>query len=270
MPDELIGTQVVPTEVEPKEKVDEQPVVSPELQAEIDRLENRKLELEKVAREAEEKAIYWRKQKAEARADFFKKGEEKPPEKEKVDLEIGPAPKKEDFDDYDSYVAAIADYRAEIKKAEWLRDETTKNQQAEYQKKIENLYTKLEVGYTKYADFEEVAKDITVPITPLIRDILAESEHPEDVAYYLGKNRAEAIKLSRMTPFAAAREIARIEAEVAKAPPSPNQPNQPKKISDATPPIKPLGSSDTVTKDPNKMTQKEYETWAKERGMRHF
>ncbi len=265
MPEELIVTGTVVTP--PEGRVDETPQVSPEIQAEIDRLQARKDELEKTTKEAEEKAIYWRKQKAEARADFFKRGEEKPPETKEPDLGVGPAPKKEDFDDYDAYVDAIVDYRTNVKMAKWQKDEIEKGQQTEYQRKIEGLQAKLEEGYKKYPDFEEVAKDPTVPITPLIRDILTEIEHPEDVAYYLGKNRTEAIKISRMTPFAATREIVRIEAEVAKSPPSPGQS---KIISGAPPPLKPVGSSDTVTKDPNKMNQKEYEIWAKEKGMRQF
>jgi hypothetical protein len=268
MSDELIVTQVVATEVKPPEvKVDEAPQVTPELQAEMDRLQKKKEEFEEVAKQAEEKAIYWRKQKAEARADFFKRGEEKPPEVKEPDLGIGPAPRKEDFEDYDAYVEALVEHRTNAKLAKWQRDETEKEQQGEYKRKIESLHTRLEEGYRKYPDFEEVARDPTVPITPLIRDILAETEHPEDVAYYLGKNRTEAIKISRMTPFAATREIAKIEAEVAKSPPSPNQP---KIISGAPPPLKPVGSSDTVTKDVRNMNQQEFEAYAKEKGWRQF
>jgi len=182
-------------------------------------------------------------------------------------IEIGPPPKKEDFDDYDKYVEAVVEHRTNAKLAKWRKDEEEKSTQTEYQKKISDLYLRLNRGYEKYPDFEEVAKDQSVPITMVVRDILAESEIPEDVAYYLGKNRTEAIKIARMTPFAAAKEIGRIEMELKKNPVTPTQP----KIPGAPPPIKPVGSSENVvSKDPAKMTQAEWEEEAKRRGMRRF
>lgn len=269
MPEEL--NQEVATQVEaaivPEKVVDESPKVSPEIQAELDRLEAKRLELEKVAKEAEEKAIYWRKQKAEARAEFFKgdKGREEPPRPKETPPDIGPVPRKEDFDDYDKYMEAVVDYRTQTKIAQWKKSEEEKGQQTEFQKKIEGLYDKLNRGYEKYPDFEEIARDPSVPITPVVRDILAESETPEDIAYYLGKNRTEAIRLSRMTPFAAAKEIGRIEMEIKK-----NQPTNEVNVTKSPPPIKPLGSGETTAKDPEKMTQKEYEDWARSRGMKPF
>jgi hypothetical protein len=275
MSDELISsqpvaTQIVSTQVEAGKKgVDESPVVSPEIQAEIDRLAKVKADHEKAAKEAEEKAIYWRKEKAAARADYFRRGErvEEPPPEKKEEITVGTPPKREDFEDYDAYVDALVDYRTEVKLAKWQKSEAEKQGKTEYQQKIEGLLTKIDEGYKKYPDFEEVAKDPTVPITPLIRDILAEVDHPEDVAYYLGKNRAEAIKISRMTPFAAHKEILKIEAEVAKASPSPST----TKVTNAPSPIKPLGSGDSLpNKDISKMTQKEYEEWRKSQGARNF
>ncbi len=263
---QVVATQVVPTQVESRPGgIDQPPVVSPEIQAEIDRLAKVRADAEKAAKEAEDKAIYWRKEKAAARAEYFRKGEERPPEPTPT---VALAPKREDFDDYDVYVDALVEFRTNAQLAKWQKSETEKGQQTEIQRKLETLHVKLDEGYRKYPDFEEVAKDPSVPITPLIRDILAEVDHPEDVAYYLGRNRAEAIKIARMTPFAAHKEILRIEAEVAKSPPSPGSPNP---ISGAPPPIKPLGSGDSLPqRDISKMTQKEYEAFAKERGMRRF
>ncbi len=279
MSDELITSQVVatvvPTGVEGK-GVDEAPVIDAATQAEIDRLTKVKADAEEAATKAEEKAIYWRKQKAEARADYFKGGKE--PEKPETPAKESetPAPKREDFEDYDAYMDArsiynairIVDEKVDERISKWRKEESEKETKTDYQRKIEGLTTKLEEGYKKYPDFEDVVKDPSVPITLLIRDILSETEHPEDVAYYLGKNRAEAIKISRMTPVAATREILRIEAEVAQKPLSPNQP---KIISDAPPPVKAIGSGESIPqKDISKMNQKEYEAYAEEKRMRRF
>jgi hypothetical protein len=269
MPDELTQ-QVVATQVTaPKpEEINETPQLSPEVQAEIERLKKVKEDAEKAAKEAEEKAIYWRKQKAEARAEYFK-GDRKPPEGPPVVNEplpqAGKPPAPGDFDDYNKYVEAVVDYRADLKLAQWRQEEESKKSQTQYQDKLKDLYERLDKGYEKYPDFEEVARDPSVPITAIVRDILAESERPEDVAYYLGKNRTEAIKLSRMTPIAAAKEIARIEMEISKT-----NPSAVNKITNAPPPIKPVGSSEVVNKPPDKMTQKEFEQWRLSQGAKRF
>jgi hypothetical protein len=111
-----------------------------------------------------------------------------------------------------------------------------------------------------------VALAQTVPITPMVMEALAETENPADIAYYLGKNQPKAVAISRMTPIAAARAIAQIEASLSGTPPQPPT----KKTTTAPPPIKPVGSSNTVTKDPEKMTQAEYEAYRLAQGAKRF
>lgn len=233
------------------------------MQAEIDRLAE-------VKRKAEEDARYWRKEKARARADYFKGGDagDGTPAPQKQPVNVGAAPRQEDFDDYDKYNEAKIAYEVKKAKAEWDRDAAERSQNEEYQAKMQGLQEKISEGFGKYDDFEEVAFDQTIPITPVITEILAESEMPADVAYYLGKNRAEAVKISRMTPTGAARAIARIELEIGKTPPSTTPPA--KKTSGAPAPIKPVGSGNRVTKNPDDMTQAEFEQMRKEQGAKPF
>src|SRR3989304_5025887 len=122
MSDELIasGSAIVATEVPLViPHVDEPPQLTPELQAEVDRL-------------------------AKVKAQQLK---------------------REDFEDYDSLVEAVVDYKADLKIAKWREDDGKRTGQEEYQKKITALAEKLDEGYTLYPDFEEVAKDQSVPIT---------------------------------------------------------------------------------------------------------
>jgi hypothetical protein len=103
----------------------------------------------------------------------------------------------------------------------------------------------------------------------MIVDILSECDHPADVAYYLAKNRIEGVAISRMTPLKAAREIAKLELKIANNPTPPTP--TPKKTTSAPPPINPIaGGTGGIDKDPNKMTQKEYEQWRISRGARRF
>lgn len=265
MADEVVATQVEApepsgpaTEALPEVSVDTPPDPAA-LKAEIDRLAE-------VKAKAEEDARYWRKQKAEARADYFK-SKDQPPQPPVEDLGIGKEPQKGEYTDYEKYLDDKVAYEVKKAKTEWDREVSRKSQEESRQQRMATLQTRIEEGYKAYPDFEEIALDRSVPITPMVMEILAETERPADLAYYLGKNRMEAISISRMNPLQAARAIAKIELGLAKA--GDNNPSG-SKIPSAPPPIKPVGSSHTVEKDPDKMGQKEYEAWRDKQGARRF
>jgi len=274
--DELTGTapavEAPPAPTEPAQVVATAPIpegtvdTAPDpaiLKAEIEKLEL-------ARKEAEEKALYWRRQKTEARADYFKGGrEEHPPQSAPPaqDLGIGPEPRQDAFDDYQKYLDAKIGYEVNKAKTTWDRDQARKNEDQQRQQKFVNLQERINEGYKQFPDFEEVALDRTVPITPMITEILADTDRPAELAYYLGKNRAEAIQISRMTPIQAARALAKIETKMAESGvPPPSNP----KLPGAPPPIKPLGSSHTVTRSLEKMTQKEFEAEMERRTGRRF
>lgn len=148
-------------------------------------------------------------------------------------------------------------------------DQRRRDAQLSQQQRIDGLHSKLQDGYKKYNDFEEVVFDRTAThITPLVVDILSECENPADVAYYLTKNRVEGVAISRMTPLQATRAIARIEAKLSVEQPHPS----PKpRTSNAPPPITPIGSGPSgISKDPEKMTPKEFAAWRESQGARKF
>ncbi len=185
------------------------------------------------------------------------------------DLRMGQEPKQEAFDDYQKYLDAKISFEVNKAKITWDRDQSRKAQEQTHQQKLTILHEKLEEGFRKYPDFEEIAMDRTVPITPVIMDILAESERPHDLAYYLGRNRAEAIRISRLTPIQATREIAKIEAKLDEAGGDLPPPSKPI-IPGAPPPIRPVGSSHTVERSFEKMSQKEFETEMQKRLGRRY
>jgi hypothetical protein len=237
--------------------VDEAPKIPPDIQAEIEKLEAQR-------KKAEEDAKYWRRQKAEARAEYFRDRNKppEPPETPAAPTAEIEKPDPDKYDDYNDYVDALTEYKVETKRREWERDEQIKAEHRNTEARMARLQEKINLGYSKYEDFEQVALDETVPITPVIADILAESDMPAEVAYYLGKNRTEAIAISRMTPVAAARAIGRIESQIESP--------QPRTQTNAPPPIKPVGGGPSVAKDPEKMSQKEYEAWRREQGARRY
>jgi hypothetical protein len=247
----------------PEGMVDEPP--DPEkLKAEVERLRE-------VKTKAENEAAYWRRKKAEERADYQRMTQQSQPAKAEIPPSI-PEPKPADFTDYDQFVVALTDWRVKQARAQWEMESARKSQQEAANQRQETLKTKLQEGYQLYPDFEEVAFDRSAShITPMVVDILAECDHPADLAYYLAKNRVEGIAISRMTPLQAARAIAKLEDKIMAtrgqnpAPPISNKPTV-----KAPPPIKPVGSTATVSKDPEKMTQKEYEAWRISQGAKRF
>jgi hypothetical protein len=232
--------------------------------------------LEKQRKEAEEKALYWRKQKAEERASYFRDRRE--PERQPPPLPpdmpgIPTEPKPSDFEDYDKYVAALTDQRVKKARMEWEMDTARKEQERSAQARAESLHSKLQEGYQKYSDFEEVAFDRSaIHITPMVVDILSDCEHPADLAYYLAKNRVEGVAISKMTPTQAARAIAKLESRLEGQPSQTSTlPTQRKPITGAPPPISPVsGSKGVIHKDPEKMTQREYEAWRLSQGARKY
>lgn len=226
------------------------------LQAEIE-------ELQRKREKAEADAKYWREQKARERAEFFK-GKEQPAPQPPV---IPQEPKLADFEDYDKYVAALVDWKTDQKKKEWEIERANRDSMIERTQKAQTFQQKLAEGAERYEDFERTVFDQSAPFSNGMVEILMELDNPADVAYYLARNRSEAISISRMTPFQAGKAISKIEAEVGKTLAANNDK---KKITGAPPPITPLGSRETSEKDPEKLTGKEYEAWLRGRGVKMF
>jgi len=248
------------TATEPEiEEVEEHPDVSKEA------LEREIAELKEKRRLAQEKYEYWRDATKEARAAHFQGRDIEEPPARVPETPVAMPPKEEDFDSYNDYVDALTDFKVTQKLTEYERETQLRAADEAHARKRRELSEKLEQGPEKYSDFEEVVRDPIVPITEMIVDILADSERPADVAYYLGKNLSEATQISRMPPLAAARAIGVIEAKIMADETKETEvvkPPVPKKTTSAPAPITPVKvGTATVTKDPSKMTNEEYRAW---------
>lgn len=91
-----------------------------------------------------------------------------------------------------------------------------------------------------YADFDDVV-DQDLPVNQAMFESITDSELGPQIAYYLGKNPAEALRISKLSPMAAAREIGKIEAKVTPAEP----PTEPVKPSSAPKPASPVKGATT-------------------------
>jgi hypothetical protein len=256
-----VATQIVESgQVDAQPAQVDEPPDPASLSAEIERLKA-------VREKAEKDAEYWRRQKTEARADFFKtRGEQPRVETPAPDLTIPAAPNKEDFDDYDKFMDAKIDHATKVAQIKWNQEQERKASDTTRQDKLSTLREKIDAGPTIFPDFAEVVFDPTVPITQGVHELLAELDKPAEVAYYLAKNKAEAIAIARMNPRQAAVALGRIEARYMGT----ESATTVKKVTGAPAPIRPVGASQTVTPDLEKMTQKEFEAVMEKRTGRRF
>ena len=167
-------------------------------------------------------------------------------------------PKLENFGSYDDYVNAKIDFKAsQIAEKKWKEIEDNRQRET-YRKNhetlIQNWQSKQEKAREKYEDYDEIAGQASVPINEGIRQAIVRSDMGPDIAYFLGKNPSEAIRISALDDYASAREIGKIEARLQSTP-------TPKKASSAPDPITPVGSKDSAKSDPEKMPIEEWVKW---------
>jgi hypothetical protein len=129
-------------------------------------------------------------------------------------------PKQEDFGTYEEYVRADARYEA---RQEYARMEQENRQRAVQQTEQQRQYS-AEVNWTsksaeasaKHTDFMDVVAPLR--LNPMLEGLIKASPVAGDLAYHLGKNRAELeARLNSMHPLDAAAEMGRIEAKLTGA-----------------------------------------------------
>lgn len=172
-------------------------------------------------------------------------------------------PKEADFPDYNDYLVAMAAHQsvAALDKRETSALET---EAAEAKAKAEAIQEQrnqeLNVAWgeqvmeakTRYADWDEVANDPTLPVSDTMAGLIKGSDVGADVYYHLATNRAEAAQIYGMEPLEAARAIGAIEARMS-LPRARTQTEAPEPLT----PVRP-GGSPPGAKNPEEMSADEY------------
>ncbi|MCU0949524.1 MAG: hypothetical protein MUC68_00345 [Burkholderiaceae bacterium] len=171
-------------------------------------------------------------------------------------VEVSGPPKREDFESYEAYLEAKADFRI----AEQLKNLESKVEQVRQQEAVlrreQTWEQRQQQAAKKYEDFADVALADDLAITPVMAEAMKDSDLGPDVAYYLGKNPDEAERIAKLNPAAQVREIGKIEARLELKPT--------KQPSKAPPPIEPLGGGKGGSEpDLSRMSQAEYEAHRK-------
>lgn len=173
------------------------------------------------------------------------------------------APNEDDFDSLQDYHAANAKFYADVANDAAMATVAKQNQEdseaAKQAQRQEEVKTKkaafeknLEEKRANFQDFEDVAYGHTFMDLDMAEQIFEMDKGPE-LAYHLGSNLDEAARIFALTPVQRARELTKLEFQVEAL--------KPKVVSDAPDPINPLGNSETVQTDPDKMTADQWRDW---------
>lgn len=203
------------------------------------------------------------KNDAIAEKDALLKTEEKPAESA---LEKPVMPKAADFDDTEEYDVAMGKYQEDLVDFKMAERDSKAATAAAGDKAvrraddiIENFNKNVEDSKIKdkHPDFEEVMKNGIHIKDPdkkaMFRELILDSDQGPELAYQLVKNPEVFQKIQAMSPIQAAKEIAAIEIGLASA--------GPVKTSTTPDPLNPVHPKDVVEKNPENMTQTEYEAW---------
>jgi len=230
--------ETAPSEVESKPE----PEVKPErvfTQKELDEILQKRL--------AKESRKIERYSRAEAELRVLK--EQMQPKAEPVNHG---EPKPEQFKDYESYIEAVTDWKVEQKFKGFQAQSEQERQRQEQAQHEAKLRDNLNKAAAKYEDFEDVVTNPEIPITLAMRDAIGESDIGGDIAYHLGTNVQEAVRIANLSPIAQVRAILDLESKL----------KAPKKVTtDAPAPIVPNAGKGKVAKDPGQMTDAEYAKW---------
>jgi hypothetical protein len=109
------------------------------------------------------------------------------------------------------------------------------------------------IARERFADYETVTRNPSVPITPAMAEIIRDSDVGPDLAYHLGKNVTEAARIAALPVNHQAVELGKLEARVTAPKPLPDR---------APAPVQPVsGIAAGGSKDPGKMSMTEYIAW---------
>lgn len=184
-------------------------------QAEVDRILNKVRKNARYLGRKEAEAELLRQGATQRQADKALDGQQGDGKREEPK---GP-PKREDFDTYEEYLDAKADYtsrKASREEREAAEAEARKKRVADERQKTEREFKKRAEAVMKeipdWADTIESAEGVM--ITEAMGEAIQESELGPRILYHLVQNPDEADRISQLSPKAQLREIGKLEAKI--------------------------------------------------------
>jgi hypothetical protein len=135
----------------------------------------------------------------------------------------GKEPVRADFNSWEEFMEAKAEFKAEQKVKKHLeefegknakKDEESKRAKAqqEFQKRVDAV---IELGQKSYPDFDavinEAVEDGVIPVKGALYEAIMDSDVGEKLAYHLAKHPAEAERIQKLTVYGQLRELGKLE-----------------------------------------------------------
>lgn len=256
---EEVELQQAAAEVQAPEQAAQQPVTAPETQTDVDTTEQAKKdddEEHRVPKGVQKRIDRLTREKYQLQAQLEVLRQQPQPQQQQQETPAA-APKLDQFASIEEYIDAMAEFKASQKAEEVFRkreqEQTATKQQKDAASIREGFAKQTDEARTAYDDYDDVVDNPDLPISQAMAEAIMRSKNGADVAYFLGKNPDECIRLANLDPFSAAVEIGRIAATIVRP--------QPRKASNAPPPIQPIGARATPVTDPDKMSTEEWLKW---------
>jgi hypothetical protein len=121
----------------------------------------------------------------------------------------------QDYRAPEDYTRAVAEQAVREVGAEILARQASQAQEVA-SRAAQDAWTEATAAFRQKApDFDAVAHNPNLTVTPVMADAIRESNRGPEIAYYLGKNPAEAAHIAALPPVSQATAIARLEARIA-------------------------------------------------------
>jgi hypothetical protein len=120
----------------------------------------------------------------------------------------------QDYRAPEDYTRVIAEQAVREVGAEILARQASQAQEASA-RAARDAWTEATASFREKApDFDAVAHNPNLTVTPVMADAIRESSRGPEIAYYLGKNPAEAARIASLSPVSQATAIARLETRI--------------------------------------------------------
>jgi hypothetical protein len=170
-------------------------------------------------------------------------------------------PKAESFATYEAYIEALNDWQYDQREAKRTAAETKTKNEATAKSQNEAWIEKVAEAKTRHDDWEDVVDGaVDVPMTGATRQTIVEMDRGPDVVHFLASNPEEAKRISKLAPFAQARELGKIEDKL--DPLDAPEPTKKAAVTKAPAPAKTVrgSSANDAGKEPD---PSDYAAWAK-------
>lgn len=183
-------------------------------------------------------------------------------------------PNPDTFDTHAEYVEALTDWKIEQRDREREQKAQQAKLMSEQERAAQTYQERLEAFKAKTPDFEDVEAELDDALisarmrpSPALTELILSSENGPELAYELAKTPDEFIRICKLPPLAAAREVGKLESRLAPKAAAETK-TETKKLTNAPKPLEPVkaGGKGSATKsihDPN-LSQTEYEALRRE------